>query len=138
MANCASCVPRSCRPSIRRWRNGFVLGGAGIGLRLPRRLIGSDAGWLVDFCAGVVEFDVAGQVAADRLAGLVEQRNGAALGRKEQVVRLHEHGGEAEAFARLGGDGEGLAGHEHLSGGQILTGLGLVEQRLKIAILGQQ
>lgn len=72
-----------------------------------------------------------------RPAASVEQGDATATQREEQVVRLHEHGGELQPVDKRSREGERLAGDEHAAGRQPFHGRHLVEQGLEVAILRQ-
>src|SRR5437899_1448204 len=73
-----------------------VLVGARVWCFLTRCLIGSNAGFLIDFGAGVPKDQPVGDVTTNRLSLGVEQSDTGNIRRIKQVIRLSEHQGHEE------------------------------------------
>src|SRR5262249_57799888 len=79
-------------------------GRARVGGGLERRMVRAQARFLVYLGARIPEQNLGGDVAGDWLAAGVEQGDAFLLGSVEQVVGLHEHGGDGQPLAGLRGD----------------------------------
>ena len=75
---------------ILRIADDAILGGAGIGRFLPRSLVGADAGFLIDFRAGIPENHLRCDISADTPA-VLEQIDAGFRRSVEPVIGLAHH-----------------------------------------------